>query len=52
MVDGETKLVSNTLIGPLENTWLAGPQLGRAAEAMYQSIGGTIPAVGEPPVMR
>ncbi|MBQ1099250.1 hypothetical protein KBY55_25135 [Streptomyces sp. b94] len=41
VVDGETKLVSNTSIGPLENTWLAGPQLGREAEAMYQNMSKT-----------
>ncbi|MFE1048905.1 trypsin-like serine peptidase [Streptomyces olivaceus] len=41
VVDGETKLVSNTSIGPLENTWLAGPQLGRGAEAMYQDMSKT-----------
>ncbi|MBU6536534.1 trypsin-like serine peptidase [Streptomyces mayonensis] len=41
VVDGETKLVSNTSIGPLENTWLAGPQLGRGAEAMYQNMSKT-----------
>ncbi|MFE0722701.1 trypsin-like serine peptidase [Streptomyces rochei] len=41
VVDGETKLVSNTSIGPLDNTWLAGPQLGREAEAMYQNMSRT-----------
>ncbi|AKZ58545.1 Secreted protein [Streptomyces ambofaciens ATCC 23877] len=41
VVDGETRLVSNTSIGPLENTWLAGPQLGRDAEAMYQNMSRT-----------
>ncbi|MFE7730973.1 trypsin-like serine peptidase [Streptomyces anthocyanicus] len=41
VVDGETKLVSNTSIGPLENTWLAGPQLGPSAEAMYQNMSKT-----------
>ncbi|MGV9291659.1 trypsin-like serine peptidase [Streptomyces sp. NPDC003719] len=38
VVDGETRLVSNTSIGPLDNTWLAGPQLGPQAEAMYQKM--------------
>ncbi|MFH8977616.1 trypsin-like serine peptidase [Streptomyces sp. NPDC017890] len=41
VVDGETRLVSNTSIGPLDNTWLAGPQLGREAEAMYQNMSRT-----------
>ncbi|MEV7791383.1 hypothetical protein [Streptomyces sp. NPDC087512] len=38
VVDGETRLVSNTSIGPLDNTWLAGPRLGPEAEAMYQTM--------------
>ncbi|MFI2436395.1 hypothetical protein [Streptomyces sp. NPDC018693] len=38
VVDGETRLVSNTSIGPADNTWLAGPQLGAQAEAMYQNM--------------
>ncbi|MGW0814638.1 trypsin-like serine peptidase [Streptomyces viridiviolaceus] len=38
VVDGETKLVSNTSIGPADSTWLAGPQLGQEAEAMYESM--------------
>ncbi|MDT9694765.1 hypothetical protein [Streptomyces sp. P17] len=38
VVDGETKLVSNTSIGPEDNTWLAGPQLGANAEALYQNM--------------
>lgn len=41
VVDGETKLVSNTSIGPEDNTWLAGPQLGANAEALYQSMSRT-----------
>ncbi|MGC9378978.1 trypsin-like serine peptidase [Streptomyces sp. MH13] len=41
VVDGETKLVSNTSIGPLDNTWLAGPRLGPEAEAMYQNMSRT-----------
>ncbi|MEV8597040.1 hypothetical protein [Streptomyces sp. NPDC052012] len=36
--DGKTVLVSNTSIGPTDNTWLAGPQLGRDAEALYQNM--------------
>ncbi|WAX77596.1 trypsin-like serine peptidase [Streptomyces sp. KMM 9044] len=38
VVNGETVLVSNTSIGPTDNTWLAGPQLGRDAEALHQSM--------------
>jgi V8-like Glu-specific endopeptidase len=41
VVDGETKLVSNTSIGPADNTWLAGPQLGAKAEALYQNMSKT-----------
>jgi len=41
VVDGETKLVSNTSIGPADNTWLAGPQLGATAEAIYQNMSKT-----------
>ncbi|MFJ7078788.1 trypsin-like serine peptidase [Streptomyces sp. NPDC098781] len=41
VVSGETKLVSNTSIGPEDNTWLAGPQLGRGAEALYQNMSRT-----------
>ncbi|MCM1973943.1 serine protease [Streptomyces sp. G1] len=41
VVDGETKLVSNTSIGPQDNTWLAGPQLGKNAEALYQNMSKT-----------
>ncbi|MBD0843915.1 trypsin-like serine peptidase [Streptomyces sp. TRM68416] len=41
VVGGETKLVSNTSIGPEDNTWLAGPQLGRSAEALYQNMSKT-----------
>ncbi|MEU9354015.1 hypothetical protein AB0D65_24345 [Streptomyces griseoloalbus] len=39
--DGETVLVSNTSIGPTDNTWLAGPQLGEDAEALYQNMSRT-----------
>ncbi|WP_367320413.1 serine protease [Streptomyces sp. HUAS ZL42] len=38
VVDGRTELVSNTSIGPADSTWLAGPQLGKEAEAMYQNM--------------
>ncbi|MFE9833562.1 trypsin-like serine peptidase [Streptomyces sp. NPDC005551] len=38
VVDGRTKLVSNTSIGPSDHTWLAGPQLGAGAEALYRSM--------------
>lgn len=41
VVNGETKLVSNTSIGPVDNTWLAGPQLGPEAEALYQNMSRT-----------
>jgi hypothetical protein len=38
VVDGRTKLVSNTSIGPSDNTWLAGPQLGAGAKALYENM--------------
>ncbi len=41
VVDGETRLVSNTSIGPEDNTWLAGPQLGTDAEALYLNMSKT-----------
>ncbi|MER5212642.1 hypothetical protein ABT063_19185 [Streptomyces sp. NPDC002838] len=41
VVDGETKLVSNTSIGPTDNTWLAGPQLGQEAQALYENMSKT-----------
>jgi hypothetical protein len=41
VVDGQTKLVSNTSIGPSDNTWLAGPQLGPEAEGLYQNMSRT-----------
>lgn len=41
VVDGETKLVSNTSIGPADNTWLAGPQLGQDAQALYENMSRT-----------
>ncbi|SOD82446.1 serine protease [Streptomyces sp. Ag109_G2-15] len=41
VVNGKTELVSNTSIGPTNNTWLAGPQLGREAQALYQNMSKT-----------
>ncbi|MER6978371.1 trypsin-like serine peptidase [Streptomyces carpinensis] len=41
VVGGRTELVSNTSIGPSDNTWLAGPQLGRGAEALYENMSRT-----------
>ncbi|KES07712.1 hypothetical protein BU52_07230 [Streptomyces toyocaensis] len=41
VLDGETVLVSNTSIGPTDNTWLAGPRLGEDAEAVYQNMSRT-----------
>jgi V8-like Glu-specific endopeptidase len=41
VVGGKTELVSNTSIGPSDNTWLAGPQLGRGAEALYENMSRT-----------
>lgn len=35
---GKTELVSNTSIGPAGDTWLAGPQLGRGAQALYENM--------------
>ncbi|MFC5220333.1 trypsin-like serine peptidase [Streptomyces coerulescens] len=39
--DGDLALVSNTSIGPADNTWLAGPRLGEAAGELYQRAGDT-----------
>lgn len=41
VVDGRTELVSNTSIGPSDNTWLAGPRLGATAESLYQNMSRT-----------
>jgi hypothetical protein len=41
VVDGRTELVSNTSIGPSDNTWLAGPQLGATAESLYENMSRT-----------
>ncbi|MET8135509.1 hypothetical protein ABZV24_26755 [Streptomyces sp. NPDC005251] len=38
VVDGRTELVSNTSIGPAGHTWLAGPQLGSGARALYERM--------------
>ncbi|MGW0822396.1 trypsin-like serine peptidase [Streptomyces sp. NPDC002845] len=38
VVDGATRLVSNTSIGPADNTWLAGPRLGAGAEQLYRTM--------------
>ncbi|MGW2743712.1 trypsin-like serine peptidase [Streptomyces sp. NPDC001450] len=41
VVNGKTELVSNTSIGPTNNTWLAGPQLGQEAQALYEDMSKT-----------
>ncbi|MEU5086020.1 hypothetical protein [Streptomyces sp. NPDC021356] len=38
---GKTVMVSNTSIGPSDNTWLAGPQLGKGAESLYENMSRT-----------
>ncbi|MFI6346234.1 trypsin-like serine peptidase [Streptomyces sp. NPDC050560] len=38
VVDGKTKLVSNTSIGPVTNGWLAGPQLGDGAKQLFDMM--------------
>lgn len=35
---GKTHLVSNTSIGPTDNTWLAGPYLGDGAKGVFDAI--------------
>lgn len=35
---GDTALVSNTSIGPTDNTWLAGPYLGDVAAGVFNAI--------------
>ncbi|WP_030542773.1 serine protease [Streptomyces albus] len=37
-VNNETALVSNTSIGPVTGGWLAGPQLGPGAKAVFDSV--------------
>ncbi|GHI04354.1 hypothetical protein AQI88_39875 [Streptomyces cellostaticus] len=41
VVNGKTELVSNTSIGPSDNTWLAGPQLGPVAKGLYENMSRT-----------
>jgi hypothetical protein len=36
--DGTMALVSNTSVGPVTNTWLAGPHLGTVAKAVYDEV--------------
>ncbi|MGP3982790.1 trypsin-like serine peptidase [Streptomyces sp. KR80] len=36
--DGRPALVSNTSIGPVTATWLAGPHLGREAQNMFDAV--------------
>ncbi|GHJ40591.1 serine protease [Streptomyces sp. TS71-3] len=38
VVGKKTELVSNTSIGPITNGWLAGPQLGEGAKAVYDNM--------------
>ncbi len=38
MPDGRTALVSNTSIGPVTNTWLAGPRLGAEAKKVFDQV--------------
>ncbi len=38
MVGAEARLVSNTSIGPADNTWLAGPRLGDGAQALHDEM--------------
>ncbi|MER5181931.1 hypothetical protein ABT009_26855 [Streptomyces sp. NPDC002896] len=38
VVGDKTKLVSNTSIGPADNTWLAGPQLGKGAKQIFDMM--------------
>ncbi|MGW3421698.1 trypsin-like serine peptidase [Streptomyces phaeochromogenes] len=38
VVGGKTVLVSNTSIGPTDNTWLAGPQLGQGAKTLFDNM--------------
>jgi hypothetical protein len=35
---GGPALVSNTSIGPTDDTWLAGPRLGEPAEELYRRV--------------
>ncbi|MFF5159233.1 hypothetical protein ACFY3N_23965 [Streptomyces sp. NPDC000348] len=38
---GEVKIPSDTSIGPMDNTWPAGPRLGEDAEALYRNMSET-----------
>ncbi|WP_335978920.1 MULTISPECIES: trypsin-like serine peptidase [Streptomycetaceae] len=38
MPDGKVGLVSNTSVGPLTATWLAGPRLGADAKKLYDKV--------------
>jgi hypothetical protein len=38
MPDGRTALVSNTSIGPITDTWLAGPRLGADAKKVFDAM--------------
>jgi hypothetical protein len=40
MPDGRTALVSNTSIGPVTSTWLAGPRLGAEAKKVFDGVSG------------
>jgi hypothetical protein len=35
---GALALVSNTSVGPADNTWLAGPRLGAGAKEVYSAV--------------
>ncbi|MBL3666874.1 hypothetical protein JL475_12890 [Streptomyces sp. M2CJ-2] len=37
VLNGGTVPVSNASTGPIDNTWLAGPQSGRDAELLYRN---------------
>ncbi len=38
VVGDKSQLVSNTSIGPADNTWLAGPQLGSGAKQVFDNM--------------
>ncbi|AEW96928.1 MULTISPECIES: trypsin-like serine peptidase [Streptomycetaceae] len=44
--DGTVALVSNTSIGPSDNTWLAGPHLGAEARSVFDAVSGRFAAAG------
>lgn len=37
---GQVALISNTSVGPDDNTWLAGPHLGSVAKGIYRAVSG------------